>query len=471
VVHLWKNIGRVDPGNYEVTSPPAVLGDLVIVGSAIGDNDRFDMESGVVRAFDARTGELRWSWDPIPREPDDPGRETWKGEKATRTGAANAWSIISVDATRNLVFVPTSCPSPDYYGGERLGDNLFANSVVALEGTTGKLVWHYQVVHHDIWDYDVASQPLLFELERDGQSIPAVAVGTKMGHIFVLHRETGEPLFPVEERPVPASDVPGEVAAPTQPIPAVLPALGLHNVTAEELFGTNAEERNGAQERFKSLRFEGLFTPPSLQGTLITPSNAGGLNWSGLTYDPQRQLLVTNVNRIAAVVRLIPRQEFTRVAGERFKVELAPQSGTPYGMAREIFRLPSGLPATPPPWGTLAAINLQTGKLQWEVPLGSVISPTLMPQAAEWGSPSLGGATTTASGLVFVAGTLDNHLRAFDVETGQELWKAELPAGGNATPMTFQLGPDGKQYVVICAGGHGKLGTKPGDYVIAFALP
>jgi len=470
-VYLWKDIGRVDPGNYQVTSPPAVLGDLVVVGSTIGDNGRFDMERGVVRAFDARSGELRWSWDPIPRKPGDPGAETWRGAKAARTGAANAWSIISADAGRDLVFVPTSCPSPDYYGGERLGSNLFANSVVALQASTGRIVWHYQVVHHDIWDYDVPAQPLLFDLRKNGESIPAVAIGTKMGYIFVLHRETGEPLFPVEEREVPASDVAGEDAAPTQPTPTVLPALGLHEMTADDAFGATPDERQQAKDRIESLRYEGIYTPPSLQGSLITPSNVGGLNWSGMTFDPARQLLVTNVNRLAAIIQLIPRDKFAAARGERLGAELARQAGTPYGMSREIFRHASGMPATPPPWGTLAAIDLNTGKLSWEVPLGSVVDPSAVPPAAEWGSPSLGGATSTAGGLVFVAGTLDHHLRAFDVETGKELWKSLLPAGGNATPMTYQLRPDGKQYVVICAGGHGKLGTKLGDHVVAFTLP
>lgn len=466
-VHLSSGIDVRYPGNYQVTSPPAVIGDLVIVGSAIGDNGRFDEPAGVVRAFDAKSGELKWSWDPIPRDPSDPGYETWKSEKAHKTGAANVWSIISADPARDLVFLPTSSPSPDYYGGERPGQNLYGNSVVALRASTGKPVWHYQVVHHDLWDYDVPAQPVLFDLKREGETIPAVAVGTKMGFLFVLHRETGEPLFPVEERPVPKTDVEGEASWPTQPFPTFLPKLGLHEPKA---WGLNDEARASAQERMDSLRFEGIYTPPSIQGSLIAPCNVGGLNWSGLSIDPERQVLVTNVNRLAAVIHLIPREDFGTARGQRLDVEYASQSGTPFGMSREIFISPAGLPATEPPWGTLAAIDLSTGKLMWEVPLG-IAAPelSLLPDASKWGSPNLGGAITTAGGLIFVAASRDNRFRAFDIETGERLWQATLPAGGQATPMTYEL--DGKQYVVLCAGGHGKLGTKLGDAVIAYTLP
>ncbi|HEY3139200.1 MAG TPA: PQQ-binding-like beta-propeller repeat protein, partial [Blastocatellia bacterium] len=224
-VDLTRDVRLVDRGDYEVTSPPAVIGDLIIVGSAIGDNRGVELERGVVRAYDARTGKLAWSWDPIPKQADDPARKSWSGDSANRTGAANAWSIISVDPVRGLVFVPTSSPSPDFYGGERKGNNEYANSVVALRAATGKVLWHFQVVHHDLWDYDVASQPMLITVKRNGRDIPAVAVGTKIGHIFVLHRETGKPLFPIEERPVPRSTVPGEEASPTQPFPKLPAAI------------------------------------------------------------------------------------------------------------------------------------------------------------------------------------------------------------------------------------------------------
>ena len=461
---------------YEETSPPAVVNGVIVVGSAVADNNRVDAASGEVRGYDARTGALRWTWDPVPQDRADPAYGTWVGPKARRTGGANAWSVIAADPARDLVVVPTSSASPDYFGGERLGDNRYANSVVALRASTGKMVWHFQTVHHDLWDYDNASPPALVDVQVDGRPVPAVLQATKTGQLFVLHRETGKPLFPVEERPVPPSTVPGEVAAATQPFSA-LPPLSPHRIGASEAWGATAEDRDACRQMMTGLRNEGIFTPPSLEGTLVVPSNVGGAHWGGLAYDPTRQIAVVPVNRVAAVVQLIPADKLDRAEAKREESRLGYQytrmRGTPYVMRRRIVRAPSGLPCTPPPFGTLVAVSLTTGKKVWEVPLGSLgalVPPEMRSQVpADWGSINLGGPVITAGGLVFMAGTLDQSIRAFDVETGKELWRGELPAGGKATPMTYRLSDGGRQYLVVAAGGGSVWGA--GDYVVAFALP
>jgi len=415
---------------------------------------------------------LRWSWDPIPTSAADPATATWKEGSAARTGAANAWGVLSADPRRGLVFVPTSSPSPDYYGGERKGGNLYANSVVALRASDGRVAWSFQVVHHDLWDYDVAAQPSLVTLRRGGKTVDAVAVVTKIGHLFVLDRETGKPVFPVEERPVPASDVEGEEASPTQPFPVGLAPISPQGMKPEDAWGPTPEDCAWCREQIAKSRSEGVFTPPSLRGTISFPGNVGGAAWGGASYDPVRQLLVVNTNRLAAFIRLIPRADLGRVYDarqeNRMRGEFARQLGTPYGMYRDILRSPSGAPCTAPPWGTIAAIDLATGAKRWEVPLGFVQLPGL---PAVQGSPSFGGAVVTAGGLAFIAASMDGHLRAFDVETGAELWTEKLPAGAQATPMTYRTGAKGRQFVVIAAGGHGKLGTALGDYVVAYALP
>lgn len=452
---------------YEVTSPPAIVGDLVIVGSAIADNQRVDAPDGIVRAYDARTGELRWVWDPHPPS-DEPGADTWRGSTTARTGAANAWSIISVDAQRGLVFVPTGSASPDFFGGERIGQNLHANSLVALRASNGDVVWHFQVVHHDLWDYDVASQPVLFTLRRGGRAIPAVAQTTKMGHVFILHRDTGEPLFPVEERPVPASTVPGEEAWPTQPVPILPKPLVPQRLTANDAFGIDDAERAACRALLTGKRSEGLFTPPSLEGTILYPGNVGGSNWGGVAIDEARQILVAPSNRLATLIRLVPREQVAAARRANPDAEFGVQRGTPYGVQRTFLFSPKGLPCNPPPWGTLTAINLRTGEVRWEKPLGMMPQVGDRPEAPSWGSINLGGAAVTAGGLVFIGAALDQKLRAFDIETGAELWSGDLPAAGMATPMTYMAG--GKQYVVISAGGHDRLPVPKSDHIIAFTL-
>src|SRR5262249_29226089 len=349
-----------DCGCYQMTSPPAIVGGLVIVGSSIGDNRAADLERGVVRAYDARSGALRWTWDPIPTRDSDPARATWGGDSWRRTGAANVWSVMSVDTARGLVFVPTGSPSPDHYGGERLGANAYANSVVALRAGSGEVAWHFQVVHHDLWDYDVPAQPVLVNVMRDGQFVPAVVVATKMGHVFLLDRETGLPLFGIEERPVPKSTVPGEEAWPTQPFPSRPRPLVPARLTPDEAWGLNDSEREACRSRLATLRSEGIFTPPSFEGTVVFPGFGGGVNWGSVSHDPVRGLVIAPTNRLAFALALVPRERFQRERATltQPRREIGAQRGTPYLMYREALLSPQGLPCNPPPWGSLTAVDL-----------------------------------------------------------------------------------------------------------------
>jgi|SRR5579875_2167056 len=465
---------RIQPrgfADYEETSPPAIIGNTLIIGSAIQDNGWTDEPSGEIRAFDTLTGKLKWSWDPIPQDPHAPAASTWKNGSAARTGAANAWSVIAADPARNLVFVPTGSASPDYYGGQRLGDNLFANSVIALRADTGQPVWHFQTVHHDLWDFDVATPPLLFDIHRNHATVPAIAIGSKTGNLFLLNRETGQPIFGVEERPVPQSDVPGEQTAPTQPFPLKPAPVSIQKMTADDAWGIDDADRKWCRDEISKLRTGEIFTPPSFQGTLSLPGNIGGQNWGGMAYDALNDLLILPQNHIAAEARLIPRADFDSLRDSRGRRidgdwEFAPQRGAPYGLMRRLLLSPKRIPCTSPPWGTLVAIQASSGEKKWEVPLGQ-LSPRL---PANFGSISLGGPIATAGGLAFIASTVDPAIYAFNTETGELLWKGALPTSGKATPMTF-LGPDGKQYLVISAGGYGIPDLSPlGDYVIAFSL-
>lgn len=459
-------------GEYLVTSAPAVYRDLIITGAAIGDNRGVELERGIVRAFDARTGVQRWSWDPIPNTPADAATRGWTEESARRTGAANAWSTISVDAGRGLIFIPTGSASPDFYGGERPGLNNYANSLVALRADTGELVWYRQLIHHDLWDYDLAAQPMLIDFEREGKFIPAVVQATKTGMLFVFDRETGEPVFEIVERPVPTSTVPGETASPTQPFPATPTLVSHAAITPQDAWGLTVFDRAKCRDLIGKYRSEGLYTPPSLQGTILSPSFAGGVNWGSLAFDHERQLILAAVNHVPMVATLVPREQLKPMRGSKRypDSEFSEQAGTPYGMRREMLASPLGLPCTAPPWGSLAAIDLRRNAILWQVVLGSTRdrTPWFVPSRTI-GMPNMGGPIVTAGGLAFIGAATDNYLRAFDIQTGRELWKGRLPAGGQATPMSYEIG--GRQYVVIAAGGHGGLKTTKGDYVIAFALP
>jgi quinoprotein glucose dehydrogenase len=466
-----RDVLQYDPGWYHMTSPPAIIDDLVVVGSAIDDNHRVDMARGVVRAYDARLGTLRWSWDPLPP---NPAAAAAQGKSPSwRSGAGNAWSIMAVDAERDLLFVPTGSASPDYYGGLRPGDDKWSNSVVAVRGKTGELVWGFQLVHHDLWDFDSASPPLLATLHLDGKAVPVVVQGNKSGLLYVLNRDTGKPVFSVEERPVPQSDVPGEVTSPTQPFPVKPPPLAPQALSTDQAWGPTPEDSDWCRNYIAHLRNEGIFTPPSLQGTLMVPGNLGGMTWSGYAFDPSRSILVTNTNNLVAIARLIPREKYNDRSSRAEDGDYGDQLGVPYGLYRRFIQSPSDLPCSPPPWGLLTAVDMAQGKIIWQVPLGSMQDfGGTHPQPIPPGSISLGGPIVTAGGLAFIAGATDCFLRAFDVETGKELWKAQLPACGNATPMTYRLSSTGKQYVVIAAGGHPKITEeKLGDSVLAFALP
>jgi quinoprotein glucose dehydrogenase len=467
-----------EPQAYSMTSPPTVVNGVVVVGSSVADNSRPDLPSGEVRAYDARTGARKWTWDPIPQDKSDPAYAEWRDGDPVRTGAANAWSVMAADPELDLVFVPTGSAAPDYYGGLRPGDNRYANSIVALKASSGAIAWAFQTVHHDLWDYDNASPPALVTLTRTGQSVRAVLQATKTGMLFVLNRETGAPIFAVEERPVAASDIPLERAAKTQPFTAVTPPLSPHRFTADQVWGVSESDRAACRAAMEGLRNEGIFTPPSVAGTLVMPSNIGGAHWGGLTVDPVRQIAVVPVNRLAATVQLIPREGFnleqTRAKEQRLgdDYEYNFMRGTPYIMRRRMLLSPSRLPCTPPPFGALVAVDLKTGGRLWEVPLGSVAG--LVPAdlaakvQADWGSPNLGGPIATAGGLVFIGAALDRSLHAFDIETGRELWRGPLPASGKATPMSYRLA-SGEQFVAIAVGGGGAWGT--GDHVVAFRLP
>jgi quinoprotein glucose dehydrogenase len=473
-IDLKAGITRIDfLGEYEETSPPAVIDDLVIVGSGISDNNKVDMPSGVVRAFDARSGKLRWSWKPIP--PNNTSKPPKPGAKnAWFTGAGNAWAPIMVDPTRDLVFVPTGSASPDYWGGFRKGDDKWADSVVALRGKTGQFVWGFQLVHHNLWDYDTAAPPLLATINHDGRSIPVVIQGNKTGMVYVLSRSTGKPVFPVIERRVPQSHVLGEQTSPTQPFPVAIPALVPQTVTVADAWGLTPQDRAACRDKINELGPGRIFTPPSVKGIIAIPGNAGGLNWSGGAFDPRNQIYVTFVINAPFEVHLVPRRRIHETEHGfsigRLRGELALQKGAPFGMTRVALFSPHQTLCIRPPWGILVAVNMATGKIAWSEPLGT--TQDLIPNrpAEDIGVYGFGGPIVTASGLVFVAGTAgDDYFRAFDIETGKQLWQGRLPAGGQATPMTYSV--RGKQYVVISAGGHGKLRTKLGDSLVAFTLP
>ncbi|HKA13717.1 MAG TPA: pyrroloquinoline quinone-dependent dehydrogenase [Myxococcota bacterium] len=465
-----------DPREYNVTSPGTVVGDVITVGSSIADTLRADAPPGDVRGFDVRTGALRWTFHTIPHE-GEPGFETWETGTAL-TGAANVWSTITADLSRGWIFLPVSTPSPDFYGGDRRGEDLYSDSLVALDAATGRPIWHFQTVHHDLWDYDLAAPPVLATVEREGRRVEAVVQATKHGFVFVLDRATGKPLFPVEERPVPASDVPGEHAWPTQPVPTAPPPLVPQRLDDVDLYALSPDHLAACRQRLATLRNDGLFTPPSLRGSVVYPFTGGGANWSGASFDPARGLLVVPVQNLVHIVTLEQVGERTTGGG----ADVRPISGTSlrnlwwvltgHGTGdryrvhpihgRVVFRK-DGVPCNRPPWGRLVAVDLARGEIAWTASTSA--------REGDPGTSGYGPALVTASGLVFHGGTREPVLRVHDIRTGARIAAFELPAGLHAGPITYKLGPGHKQFLVVAPGGHAAVGSPIGDAVIAYTLP
>lgn len=466
-VDLTRNIGSFDPGGYYSTSPATVTENLVILGGHVTDNSSTDEPSGVIRAFDVRTGELVWNWDSGNPEETEPLADN---ETYTRN-SPNVWAPISVDETLGLVYLPMGNATPDQYGADRTeNDEIYSAGLVALELETGQVAWVYQFVHHDLWDMDMPAQPVLIDLATSDGVQPAVIQPTKQGSLYVLNRETGEAIVPIEEIPAPQGAIEGDWTAETQPRSALnlLPPP----LTERDMWGASPFDQMMCRIQFNSLRYEGQYTPPSLEGSIIYPGNVGVMNWGGVAVDPERQALFTGAKYLAFISRLIPRDEVEEGQGSASEQGLQPNAGAPYAVELGPLLSIFDLPCQAPPWGDVAGIDLQNAEVVWKHRNGTTRDsmPFDLPIGLPVGVPALGGPLSTASGVVFMSGTLDQYLRGYDITTGEELFKARLPAGGQATPMTY-TGADGRQYVVVTAGGHGTFGTKMGDYVIGYALP
>ncbi len=541
-VDLREGLGRNASDLFVAASTPgAIYRDLFILGTRVHEGPG-PSAPGHIRAYDVRTGAIRWTFRTIPG-PGEFGHDTWPEDAWKVVGGANAWAGITVDRERGLVFLPTGSPAFDFWGGDRHGANLFGNSLVVLKAATGERVWHFQMVHHDLWDRDLPQSPVLLTVRRDGQEVDAVAQSTKSGHVFVFDRETGEPLFPIEERPFPASDLKGEKTYPTQPIPVKPPPFARQILDEDGVTDISPEARAAVLERLREVRSGGQFVPPSTEGTVLYPGFDGAAEWGGSAWDPETRLFYVNSNEMAWILQMLelppageggplgarvyaqhctvchgidkkgdPQGQFPRIDDLKNRLERkdavailkdgkgampafaflsnaeteavvahmyseteprsaageAATAGRPYShMGYNRFLDPDGYPAVKPPWGTLNAIDLDAGEIRWTVPLGEL--PELTAKGIPpTGTENYGGPIVTAGGLIFIGATKDEKFRAFDKRTGKVLWETTLPAGGYATPATYEVG--GKQYVVIAAGG-GKMGTKSGDTYVAFALP
>lgn len=471
-VQMPTSMPQIWPGEVIATSNPTVVNDVVVVGSAVADNQRVDAPSGRVMAYDARTGEFRWSFDPVPRDPSDPASASWEKGTGEGFGGGNVWSSMAADQDLDLVYLPTTSSTSDFYGGDRAGDNHYTTSVVALKAATGEVVWHQQLVHHNVFDYDVPAQPMLLDYPKDGVMVPALVQNTKMGLIFVFDRATGEPLVPIEERPVPQDGaVAGEELSPTQPFPVGMPALVPQSFSPEDVWGFTFIDKWLCKREAEKYRYGPIYTPVSEQGTIFSPSVGGGPNWGGGAFDPDSNIMVVPSNRVPTVVTLTPRDKAELVEVQSIETGGSMTfdvKGSPYVPNVKPLLSPLGAPCAEPPWAGLTAVDIVNKKILWDVPLGDVGAMMGAPFSMELGTPGAGGPLATAGGLVFIGYSLDKMFRAFDLKTGEVVWSAELPFAANSVPVTYEV--DGEQYVFVTAGGHTMYGAEPGDAVMAYKL-
>ena len=482
VVDLTAGMGVNPPGYYYTTSPPVLIGHTAVLGAFHMDNQSQDEPPGVIRAFDTRTGALLWAWDVL--EPH--GISSLQPGATYARDTANAWTVFSADVEHGLVFVPTGGPPPDYFGGHRTAaQDRYNNSIVALDAQTGDVRWSFQTSHHDIWDLDNASQPVVVDLDLPAGRRAALILPTKRGEIFVLDRLTGKPIFGVEERPVPQNPVPGERLSATQPYPVGFPSFSPPHLTEADMWGATMFDQMLCRIEFRSRRYEGQYTPPSLQGSIGYPDIFGVFNWGSVAVDPERELMFVNPTWLPYLTKLIPRAQadaagivpfgmksnVSKPAGLHVSGYVYPQAGTPYASMAGPFLSSWGFPCHRPPWGAVAVVDLRTQKILWQRPFGTTRDVAPLGISLPTGVFSLGSAVMTRGGVAFIGAAIDNYLRAFDIITGEELWKGRLPAGGQATPMTYVSERTGRQYVVIASGGHGSMHTTPGDYVVAYTLP
>ncbi|MCK9799058.1 glucose/quinate/shikimate family membrane-bound PQQ-dependent dehydrogenase [Pseudomonas sp. MAFF 302030] len=475
-VDLKAGLGNVPDSYYQLSSAPLMAGTTVVVGGRVADNVQADMPGGVIRGFDVVTGAMRWAFDPgNPQDKKAPA----DGSTYVRS-TPNSWAPMSYDPAMNTLFLPMGSSSTDIYGVERTAlDHKYGASILALNATTGEEKWVYQTVHNDLWDFDLPMQPSLIDFAKpDGSKVPAVVIGTKAGQIYVLDRATGKPLTKVEDVPVKASNIPNEPYSPTQPLSVGMPQIGAQHLTESDMWGATPFDQMLCRISFKKMRYDGLYTAPGTDVSLSFPGSLGGMNWGSISTDPVHGFIFVNDMRLGLWIQMIPAQKDAKASsgGEALNTGMGavPLKGTPYAVNKNRFLSVAGIPCQAPPFGTLTAIDMKTQKVAWQVPVGTVEDTgplgIKMKMPLPIGMPTLGGTLSTQGGLVFIAGTQDYYLRAYNSANGEEAWKARLPVGSQGGPMTYVSPKTGKQYVVITAGG-ARQSPDRGDYVIAYALP